>query len=234
MYRLGGDQAKPQIWDPSSAPTILLQSSEQDGEFSGLLAPSPNPALQKERLWGHCLTVHSGSSSPLPEQTPGNVRVRAGVGRGSWPVGLLLPGLMAGLGARVRPADKTSSLTWAPSWAGMDVTKQVNMEPPPQCQLSQSGFSHYLSLSPRERGEGREGILLPDAHGMEMADLGGSGTAEGHGEQPSGPSAPAGSEPFVGAADWDPARLDSALSWPKVQGGRVLWWWVEVGEAFAS
>ncbi|XP_072646632.1 PR domain-containing protein 11 isoform X3 [Canis lupus baileyi] len=97
----------------------------------------------------------------------------------------------------------------------MDVTKQVNMEPPPQCQLSQSGFSHYLSLSPRERGEGREGILLPDAHGMEMADLGGSGTAEGHGEQPSGPSAPAGSEPFVGAADWDPARLDSALSWPK-------------------
>ncbi|XP_038280494.1 PR domain-containing protein 11 isoform X1 [Canis lupus familiaris] len=122
---------------------------------------------------------------------------------------------MARLGARVRPADKTSSLTWAPSWAGMDVTKQVNMEPPPQCQLSQSGFSHYLSLSPRERGEGREGILLPDAHGMEMADLGGSGTAEGHGEQPSGPSAPAGSEPFVGAADWDPARLDSALSWPK-------------------
>ncbi|XP_072614919.1 PR domain-containing protein 11 isoform X3 [Vulpes vulpes] len=50
---------------------------------------------------------------------------------------------------------------------------------------------------------------------MEMTDLGGSGTAEGHGEQPSGPSAPAGSEPFVGAADWDPARLDSALSWPK-------------------
>ncbi|XP_077914262.1 PR domain-containing protein 11 isoform X6 [Halichoerus grypus] len=50
---------------------------------------------------------------------------------------------------------------------------------------------------------------------MEMAGLGGSGTAEGPGEQPTRPSAPAGSEPFVGAADWDPARVDSALSWPK-------------------
>ncbi|XP_032269852.1 PR domain-containing protein 11 isoform X3 [Phoca vitulina] len=50
---------------------------------------------------------------------------------------------------------------------------------------------------------------------MEMASLGGSGTAEGPGEQPTRPSAPAGSEPFVGAADWDPARVDSALSWPK-------------------
>ncbi|XP_058996524.1 PR domain-containing protein 11 isoform X3 [Mustela lutreola] len=97
----------------------------------------------------------------------------------------------------------------------MDVTKQVNMEPPPQCQLSQSGFSHYLPLSQRERGEGREGILLPDARGMEMAGLGGSGLADGPGEQPTGPSAPAGSEPFVGAADWEPARVDSALSWPK-------------------
>ncbi|XP_032213433.1 PR domain-containing protein 11 isoform X3 [Mustela erminea] len=122
---------------------------------------------------------------------------------------------MAGLGARVGPADKASNLTWAPSWAGMDVTKQVNMEPPPQCQLSQSGFSHYLPLSQRERGEGREGILLPDARGMEMAGLGGSGLADGPGEQPTGPSAPAGSEPFVGAADWEPARVDSALSWPK-------------------
>ncbi|XP_034500808.1 PR domain-containing protein 11 isoform X4 [Ailuropoda melanoleuca] len=50
---------------------------------------------------------------------------------------------------------------------------------------------------------------------MEMASLGDSGTAEGPGEQPTGPSAPAGSEPFVGAADWDPARVDSALSWSK-------------------
>ncbi|XP_032696607.1 PR domain-containing protein 11 isoform X3 [Lontra canadensis] len=89
------------------------------------------------------------------------------------------------------------------------------MEPPPQCQLSQSGFSHYLPLSQRERGEGREGILLPDAWGMEMAGLGGSGLADGPAEQPTGPSAPAGSEPFVGAADWEPARVDSALSWPK-------------------
>nr|XP_035118329.1 PR domain-containing protein 11 isoform X7 [Callithrix jacchus] len=45
----------------------------------------------------------------------------------------------------------------------MDVTEQVNMEPPPQCQLSRSGFSHYLSLSPRERGEGQQRIRLPDA-----------------------------------------------------------------------
>lgn len=155
------------------------------------------------------------------------------MGRGSGQRGYS-GGLVVLLGARVGPADEASNLTWAPSWAGMDVTKQVNMEPPPQCQLSQSGFSHYLSLSPRERGEGREGILLPDAQGMEMAGLGDSGTAEGPGEQPTGPSAPAGSEPFVGAADWDPARVDSALSWPKVQGGWVRvggWWW---GEASAS
>ncbi|XP_047547697.1 PR domain-containing protein 11 isoform X4 [Lutra lutra] len=50
---------------------------------------------------------------------------------------------------------------------------------------------------------------------MEMAGLGGSGLADGPAEQPTGPSAPAGSEPFVGAADWEPARVDSALSWPK-------------------
>nr|XP_037855406.1 PR domain-containing protein 11 isoform X3 [Chlorocebus sabaeus] len=50
---------------------------------------------------------------------------------------------------------------------------------------------------------------------MEMAGLGGSRTAEGHGEEPTRPSAPAGSELLVGAADWDPARADSAPSWPK-------------------
>ena len=132
------------------------------------------------------------------------------------------PGLMAGLGARVGPGEETSSLTWALSWAAMDVTKQVNMEPPPQCQLSQSGFSHYLSLSPRERGEDWEGLLLPDARGIEMDGLGGSGAAEGHGEWPTGPSPPAGSEPLVRAADWDPAQVDSALSWPKVRGSWAL------------
>ncbi|XP_054950290.1 PR domain-containing protein 11 isoform X3 [Pan paniscus] len=50
---------------------------------------------------------------------------------------------------------------------------------------------------------------------MEMASLGGSRTAEGHGEEPTRPSAPEGSELLVGAADWDPARSDSAPSWPK-------------------
>ncbi|XP_009458564.3 PR domain-containing protein 11 isoform X3 [Pan troglodytes] len=50
---------------------------------------------------------------------------------------------------------------------------------------------------------------------MEMASLGGSRTAEGHGEEPTRPSAPEGSELLVGAADWDPARADSAPSWPK-------------------
>ncbi|XP_065384343.1 PR domain-containing protein 11 isoform X4 [Macaca fascicularis] len=50
---------------------------------------------------------------------------------------------------------------------------------------------------------------------MEMAGLGGSRTAEGHGEEPTRPSAPEGSELLVGAADWDPARADSAPSWPK-------------------
>ncbi|XP_070930904.1 PR domain-containing protein 11 isoform X4 [Macaca nemestrina] len=48
-----------------------------------------------------------------------------------------------------------------------------------------------------------------------MAGLGGSRTAEGHGEEPTRPSAPEGSELLVGAADWDPARADSAPSWPK-------------------
>ncbi|XP_070085447.1 PR domain-containing protein 11 isoform X4 [Equus caballus] len=85
------------------------------------------------------------------------------------------------------------------------------MEPPPQCQLSQSGCS-TLTLSPREGGEGQGGILPPNAQGMEMAGLGGSGTAEGHGEQPTVRSAPAGREPLMGPADWDPAGVDSALS----------------------
>lgn len=104
----------------------------------------------------------------------------------------------------------------------MDVTEQVNMEPPPQCQLSQSGFSHYLVLSPRKSAEGQERILLSDARGMEKAGLRGSRMAEGRGEQPTGSSAPAGSGPLLGAATWDPARVDSALSWPKVQGGGAL------------
>uniref|UniRef100_A0A9L0TRF2 PR domain-containing protein 11 n=1 Tax=Equus caballus TaxID=9796 RepID=A0A9L0TRF2_HORSE len=47
---------------------------------------------------------------------------------------------------------------------------------------------------------------------MEMAGLGGSGTAEGHGEQPTVRSAPAGRKPLMGPADWDPAGVDSALS----------------------
>lgn len=107
----------------------------------------------------------------------------------------------------------------------MDVTEQVNMEPPPQCQLSQSGFSHYLVLSPRKSAEGQEKILLSDAQGMEKAGLRGSRMAEGRGEQPTGSSAPAGSGPLLGAATWDPARVDSALSWPKVQGGGALGGW---------
>ncbi|XP_032139414.1 PR domain-containing protein 11 isoform X3 [Sapajus apella] len=50
---------------------------------------------------------------------------------------------------------------------------------------------------------------------METPGLGGSRTAEGHGEQLTRPLAPAGSELLVGAADWDPAGADSAPSWPK-------------------
>ncbi|XP_010332030.1 PR domain-containing protein 11 isoform X3 [Saimiri boliviensis] len=50
---------------------------------------------------------------------------------------------------------------------------------------------------------------------METPGLGGSRTAKGHGEQLTRPSAPAGSELLVGAADWDPAGADSAPSWPK-------------------
>ncbi|XP_070329228.1 PR domain-containing protein 11 isoform X4 [Odocoileus virginianus] len=50
---------------------------------------------------------------------------------------------------------------------------------------------------------------------MDMTGLGGSRMAVGHGEWPTQPMASAGSEPLIGAADWDPARLDSALSWPK-------------------
>nr|XP_012645773.1 PR domain-containing protein 11 isoform X2 [Microcebus murinus] len=73
-----------------------------------------------------------------------------------------------------------------------------------------------LSLtSPRERGEVQERILPPDAWGTGMASSGGPRTAGGRGEQPTGPSAPAGRECLAGAADWDPARADSALPWPK-------------------
>lgn len=121
------------------------------------------------------------------------------------------------VGGKMGPAGNYITLTWAPSWAGMNVTKQVIMEPPPQCQPSRSGFSHYLALSPRERGEGQEGILLPDVQGMEMASLGGSGLNEVPREQPNGPLAPGGSEPLVGTAG-----VDSALSWPKVQRGWAL------------
>lgn len=47
----------------------------------------------------------------------------------------------------------------------MDITKRVNMEPFPPCQLSRSGFSHHLVPSPK----GQEGILLLDVQGTEMA-----------------------------------------------------------------
>lgn len=57
------------------------------------------------------------------------------------------------------PAGRKTRLTRAPGWAAVDVSEQVNMEPPPQCQLSQSGCS-TLTLSPREGGEGRGGIDL--------------------------------------------------------------------------
>lgn len=108
----------------------------------------------------------------------------------------------------------------------MDVTKQVNMEPPPRCQLFRSGFSHYLALSPRERGEGQEGILLPDVQGTAMASVGGSRPVEVFREQPRGPPAPGGSEPLMGAADCDLAGVDSALSRPKVQRGWNVGGWV--------
>lgn len=58
-----------------------------------------------------------------------------------------------GVQARVRPSGKKIHLAWAPSWTGMDITRQVSVEPPPQCQLSQGGFFHYLALSPRVRRE---------------------------------------------------------------------------------
>lgn len=92
--------------------------------------------------------------------------------------GLLLPG-SCGVQARVGPAGKKISLTWELSWAGMDVPKQVNMEPPPQCQLSQSAFFLYLTLSPRARGEGQEGILLPGVQGMAGWESPASGGAWG-------------------------------------------------------
>lgn len=129
---------------------------------------------------------------------------------------LLLPGRVGG------ERDQQAGYQLVLGWAAVDVTEQVYMEPPPRCQLPQSSFSHYLVLSPRKSAEGRGGILLPDAQGMDMAGLGGSGTAAGRGERPTQPTASAGSEPLVGAADWDPAGLDSALSWPKVQGGWAL------------
>ncbi|XP_070660207.1 PR domain-containing protein 11 isoform X1 [Bos indicus] len=122
---------------------------------------------------------------------------------------LLLPGRVGG------ERDQQAGYQLVLGWAAVDVTEQVYMEPPPRCQLPQSSFSHYLVLSPRKSAEGRGGILLPDAQGMDMAGLGGSGTAAGRGERPTQPTASAGSEPLVGAADWDPAGLDSALSWPK-------------------
>lgn len=56
----------------------------------------------------------------------------------------------------------------------MGITKRVNMEPFPPCQLSRSGFSHHLVPSPK----GQEGILLLDVQGTEMASLGASRVAE--------------------------------------------------------
>lgn len=73
----------------------------------------------------------------------------------------------------MEPAGRKINLTQALSWAGVDVSEQVNMELSPRCQLSQSGFSHYLTLPPRERGKGQEGILLLNAQGI--ASLGGPG-----------------------------------------------------------
>ena len=130
--------------------------------------------------------------------------------------GLLLLGRAGG------ERDRRAGYQLVLGWAAVDVTEQVNMELHPRCQLSQSGFSHYLVLSPRESAEEQEGILLPDAQGMETASLRGSRMAEGHGEQLTRPSAPAGSEPLVGTADRDPVGVDSALSWPKVQGRWAL------------
>ena len=130
--------------------------------------------------------------------------------------GLLLLGRAGG------ERDQQAGYQLVLGWAAVDVTEQVNMEPRPRCQLSQSGFSHYLVLSPRKIAEDQEGILLPDAQGLEIASLRGSRMAEGRGEQPTGPSAPAGSEPLVGTADQDPDGVDSASSWPKVQGRWAL------------
>lgn len=72
------------------------------------------------------------------------------------------------------PAGRKINFIGALSRAGVDITKQVNMRPLPQCQLSRSGFSHYPVLSPK----GQEGILLLDVQGTEMASLGASRVAE--------------------------------------------------------
>jgi hypothetical protein len=50
---------------------------------------------------------------------------------------------------------------WSESWACVDIIEQVNTEHPPQCHLSQSGFSHLLALSPKVKGEGQERICCP-------------------------------------------------------------------------
>lgn len=152
----------------------------------------------------------------LRQQTPGDVHEGTGVVSDVLTSRLLLPGRVGG------ERDQQAGYQLVLGWAAVDVTEQVYMEPPPRCQLPQSSFSHYLVLSPRKSAEGRGGILLPDAQGMDMVGLGGSGTAAGRGERPTRPTASAGSEPLVGTADWDPAGLDSALSWPKVQGGWAL------------
>lgn len=52
------------------------------------------------------------------------------------------------------------------------------------------------------------------------------GTAAGRGEWPTRPTASAGSEPLMGAADWDLAGLDLALSWPRYRAGGL---WVGEG-----
>lgn len=155
----------------------------------------------------------------LTQQTPGDVHEGAGVVSDVLTSRLLLPGRVGG------ERDQQAGYQLVLGWAAVDVTEQVYMEPPPTMSASQSSFSHYLVLSPRKSAtKGARRDLLPDAQGMDMVGLGGSRTAAGR----EGMAHPTHSlsrkcRPLVGAADWDLAGLDSALSWPKVQEAGGLW-----------
>lgn len=103
-------------------------------------------------------------------------------------------------------------------WYGRHQASQYGTAPTmsafPECLLP------YLTLSPRDRGEGQEGILLPGVQGM--AGLGVSGQPRGLGSSLRDP------QPQKGVSLWGakPTGVDSALSWTKVQRGWALGGWV--------